>query len=108
MAPMFYHKGLDKCMGKVMGEEDKELNNKQAECAETGWNCGVALNSILAEYKDGNGLGELFNEYGKPDHRGVGHIWKELELVGQIRNENTTRVKNEEKTNNGNAKGKDK
>jgi len=36
MAPMFYHKGLDKCMGKVMGEEDKELNNKQAECAETG------------------------------------------------------------------------
>ncbi|MCK4829474.1 hypothetical protein KA005_77835 [bacterium] len=29
MAQMFYYKGLDKCMGRIMGMEDKGLSNKQ-------------------------------------------------------------------------------
>jgi hypothetical protein len=76
----------------------------QATCAETRENCEVTLDSLLAEYKDGTGMGDLFEEYGKPEHLGVGHIRKELEPVGQVKNEHTKR----EKTNNGKAKGKDK
>ena len=67
-------------------------------------NCEVSLEGLLAEYKDGIGMGELFEMYGKPEHLGVGHIRKELEPVGQIKNEHTK----VEKTNNGKAKGKDK
>ena len=72
------------------------VEDAQATCAETGENCGVTLDSLLAEYKDGTGMGELFEMYGKPEHLGVGQIRKELD------------PKNKEKTNNGKAKGKDK
>ena len=84
------------------------VEDAQAECAETGENCGVTLESLIAERKDGVGMGELFEEYDKPEHLGVGQIRKESEPVGKIRNENTNHVKNEKKTNNGKAKGKDK
>jgi len=40
-------------------------------CAETGENYGVPLDSLLAEYKDGIGMGELFEKYDKPEHFGV-------------------------------------
>ena len=84
------------------------VEDAQAECAETGENCGVTLESLIAERKDGVGMGELFEEYGKPEHLGVSQVRKESEPVGKIRNENTNHVKNEKKTNNGKAKGKDK
>ncbi len=72
------------------------VEDAQATCLESGENCGVTLDSLLAEYKDGTGMGELFEVYGKPEHLGVGHIRKELDPKGK------------EKTNNGKAKGKDK
>jgi len=88
------------------------VESAQAACAESGGTndvaCGVTLESLIAEYKDGIGMGELFEKYGKPENLGVGHIRKESDSVGQIKNEHTKRVKNEEKTNNGKAKGKDK
>ena len=84
------------------------VEDAQAECAETGENCGVTLESLIAERKDGTGLGELFEMYGKPEHLGVGQVRKELEPVGQTQNENANHVKNEKKTNNGKAKGKNK
>jgi len=68
------------------------VNEAQAECAETGINCDVTVDSLLAEYETGSGMGELFAKYGKPETTGV----------GQVRNEE------KEKTNNGKAKGKDK
>ncbi len=74
------------------------VEDAQATCLESGENCGVTIESLLAEYEDGEGMGELFEKYSKPENLGVGHI----------RNEHTKRVKNEEKTNNGLAKGKDK
>jgi hypothetical protein len=80
------------------GEIVKLMEIVQATCDESGENCGITIDSLLAEYEDGNGMGALFENYGKPEHLGV----------GQIQNENTYRVKNEEKTNNGKAKGKDK
>ena len=65
-------------------------------CAETRENCGVTFNGLLAEYKDGIGMGELFKKYGKQEHLGVGQIRKESDPKGKV------------KTNNGKAKGKDK
>ncbi len=58
--------------------------------------CEVTLDSLLEEYKEGTGMGELFDKYGKPEHLGVDQIRKELD------------PKDKEKTNNGKAKGKNK
>lgn len=98
------HEGEDLGFGEIV----KLMGIVEGICAESGENCGVTLDGLLAEYKDGTGMGELFEKYGKPEHLGVGQIRKELESVGQIQHENTNRVKNQEKTNNGKAKGKDK
>lgn len=67
------------------------VENAQAACVDNQENCEVTLESLLDEYKDGTGMGELFEIYGKPENLGVGHIREE-----------------KEKTNNGKAKGKNK
>jgi len=66
----------------------------QAACALEGVNCDVTLDGLIAEYKAGVGMGELFQKYGKPENLGVGHIRKEADP--------------KEKSNNGNANGKNK
>ena len=66
----------------------------QAACALEGVNCDVTLEGLIAEYKAGVGMGELFQKYGKPENLGVGHIRKEADP--------------KEKSNNGNANGKNK
>jgi hypothetical protein len=48
----------------------------QATCALEGLNCGVTLDSLIAEYKAGAGMGELFQKYGKPEFTGVGQVRK--------------------------------
>ena len=58
---------------------------------------GVTLDDLVAQFKDGIGLGELFEMYCKPEHIGVGQIRKELKELNPS-----------EKTNNGKAKGKNK
>ena len=58
---------------------------------------GVTLDDLVADFKGGIGLGELFELYCKPDHLGVGQIRKELKELNPS-----------EKTNNGKAKGKNK
>jgi len=78
------------------GEIVKLLRIAEGICAETGENCSVALDSLLAEYDHGIGMGELFKKYGKQEHLGVGQIRKESDPKGKV------------KTNNGKAKGKDK
>ena len=82
------------------------------ECAEGG----VILDILVAEFKDGIGLGELFEMYCKPEHLGVGQIRKNLnpeeepqpgvggvDLTGE-----ELGLMGKEKTNKGKAKGKDK
>jgi hypothetical protein len=64
----------------------------QAECEASGTNCDVTVDSLLAEYNSGTGMGELFAKYDKPEITGV----------GQVRNGD------KEKSNNGKAKGKNK
>ena len=44
------------------------VEDAQAECAETGENCELTLDELLAEYEDGIGMGELFEIYGKSEH----------------------------------------
>jgi len=87
------------------GEIVKLMEIVEEMCAGVD-DCELTLDILLAKREDGIGMGELFEMYGKPEHLGVGQIRKELEPVGQIKNENAF-VK-EEKTNNGKAKGKDK
>jgi hypothetical protein len=64
----------------------------QAACTLEGVNCDVTLDSLVAEYKSGAGMGELFKEYGKPEFTGVGQVRKAAEP--------------KVKANNGHAKGK--
>ncbi len=64
----------------------------QAACALEGINCDVTLDSLVAEYKAGAGMGELFKKYEKPEYMGVGQVRKAA-------NPNV-------KSNNGKAKGK--
>ena len=66
----------------------------RAACVLEGVNCDVTLEGLVAEYKDGAGMGALFKEYGKPSLLGVGQVRKELNP--------------KEKSNNGKAKGKNK
>jgi len=72
------------------------VENAQVACLDIGKNCEVTLKSLVDEYECGTGMGELFEKYGKPENLGVGQIRKELD------------PKENEKTNNGKAKGKDK
>jgi len=66
--------------------------NAQAACVENnGENCEITLGSLLIEYKNGAGMGDLFEKYGKPENLGV----------GQIREESNPN--NKEKSNNGNG-----
>lgn len=51
----------------------------QAACALEGLNCDVTLDSLVAEYKAGEGMGELFKKYGKPEYTGVGQVRKAAE-----------------------------
>ncbi len=69
----------------------------QAACTLEGINCDVTLDGLVAEYKAGSGMGELFKKYGKPEYTGVGQVRKAAEA-------NTFEV--QEKSNNGKAKGK--
>lgn len=64
----------------------------QATCALEGIFCEVTLDSLVAEYKAGAGMGDLFKKYGKPEYTGVGQIRKAAEPKVN--------------SNNGNSKGK--
>lgn len=81
--------------GLGFGEITKLLQmtvEAQAACALEGIHCGVTLDSLVAEYKAGAGMGELFQKYGKPEFTGVGQVRKAADP--------------EVKSNNGLAKGK--
>jgi hypothetical protein len=69
----------------------------QESCELYGTNCDVTVDSLLAEYNSGSGMGELFDKYGKPEITGVGQTKKIYDEDG-----------NKVKTNNGKANGKDK
>jgi hypothetical protein len=70
----------------------------QGSCKLEGINCDVTLDSLVAEYKAGDGMGELFDKYGKPAYTGVGQVRKAAETNGQSNNGNGK----------GNGKGKGK
>jgi hypothetical protein len=69
----------------------------QESCELYGTDCDVTVDSLLAEYKSGLGMGELFAKYGKPEITGVGQTKKIYDEDG-----------NKVKTNNGKANGKNK
>jgi len=71
-------------------------NNAAAICADTGEFCDVTYETLLAEYDANPSMGALFAKYGKPENLGV----------GQLKNDPPGQAK--EKSNYGQAKGKDK
>ena len=71
--------------------------NAQAVCVENNEeNCEVTLGSVLVEYENGTGMGELSEKHGKPENMGVGQIQKDLDTE-------KSDPKEKEKTNNGKA-----
>lgn len=88
------------------------VQEAQSACADDEKFCDVTLESILQEYKDGDGFGALFEKYGKPGMTGVGHVRKAAEEeVGDAEGEefeHQFNARSKEKSNNGKAKGKDK
>ena len=46
MVLMFYYKGLDKYMGRIMGKEDKGLSNKQDAAQEVVGRKSLIINDI--------------------------------------------------------------
>jgi hypothetical protein len=73
------------------------VTEAQESCELNGTNCDVTVDSLLAEYNTGVGMGELFAKYGKPEITGVGQTKKVYDEDG-----------NKVKTNNGKANGKTK
>ncbi|MDK2981635.1 MAG: hypothetical protein PWQ55_1982 [Chloroflexota bacterium] len=69
----------------------------QESCQLYGTNCDVTVDSLLAEYNSGLGMGQLFDKYGKPEITGVGQTKKVVDEDG-----------NKVKSNNGKANGKNK
>lgn len=68
------------------------MEEAKVACAAEGIKCDLTIDSLVAEYKAGAGMGELFKTYGKPEFTGVGQVRKEANP--------------KEKSNNGKAKGK--
>ncbi|RJQ40238.1 MAG: hypothetical protein C4545_09085 [Anaerolineaceae bacterium] len=64
------------------------------ECASTGLNCDVDVDTLIEQFKAGVSIGTLTETYGKPETLGVGHI---KENAGQ----NQNKVKNENTHKNG-------
>jgi hypothetical protein len=91
----------------------------QEACSDAEEACGVTVEELIAAFQSGQGMGQLFKEYGKPSMLGVGHVRKALaaeaaagEEVGGGKNkpdknkaDKTTGVCNA-RSNGGNAKAK--
>jgi len=79
----------------------------QAACALEGINCDVTLDSLVAEYKAGEGMGELFKKYDKPEYTGVGQVRKTAEpKADKPKPDKPKAAEPKVKSNNGKAKGK--
>lgn len=62
----------------------------QAQCAETGENCDVTIDSLIAQFESGMGVGDLEETYGKPAAMGVGQVKGTQESSqNTVKNQNT-------------------
>jgi len=63
----------------------------QAACAEqvdpAAVECGVSVEDLVAEFRTGTGMGQLFKKYTKPAHLGVGHIRKAFKQAAEAAQE---------------------
>ena len=75
----------------------------QESCELYGTNCDVTVDSLLAEYNSGLGMGQLFDKYGKPEITGVGQTKKVVDEDG-----NKIKSNNGNTNSNGKANGKNK
>lgn len=62
------------------------------ECAATGLNCDVDIDSLIEQFKSGVSIGDLNETYGKPDTLGIGHIKdNKSQNQNKVRNENANK-----------------
>lgn len=73
-------------------------------CELEGIHCDVTLDSLIEQYQSGTGMGELFQEYGKPEITGVGQVRQLTDPKGKPEFSNSS---NKDKNPN-HANGKDK
>jgi hypothetical protein len=57
--------------------------------------CGVSVEDLVARVTAGEGIGQLFKEYGKPDKLGVGHVRQDLD--GKDKDKDKDKNNNKEK-----------
>jgi len=58
----------------------------QRQCVDEGEWCDVSVDSLVAEFQSGVGMGELFKLYGKPALLGIGHVRHyERRQAGRVR-----------------------
>ncbi len=50
----------------------------QEACSDAEEACGVTVEELIEAFQSGQGMGQLFKEYGKPSMLGVGHVRKAL------------------------------
>ncbi len=55
------------------------VTQAQALCGSDGLYCDVTVDTLVAEYKSGAGMGDMFKKYGKPENTGVGQVRKAAE-----------------------------
>jgi hypothetical protein len=70
----------------------------------------LTVEELVAQVQSGVGMGQLFEEYGRPAMLGVGHVRqetkKQTETTPETNDETSTETTNDEQTGNGNGQGR--
>lgn len=67
------------CLTAEEAPESAEGEDPEAETADP---CEASLDSLVEAFQSGTGLGQLFQQYGKPSILGVGHVRQAIEGTG--------------------------
>ena len=85
---------------KLYAIAQEQADNCQTASTEDSALC-PAVEELVALFKSGVGMGQIFKDYGKPDKLGVGHVRQEL---NQDKVTEKDKNKDKDKTNNGKGK----
>ncbi|HEX6302785.1 MAG TPA: hypothetical protein VFZ76_01240 [Anaerolineales bacterium] len=61
---------------------EQEAETQEAASTEDGDPCAITLQSLVDDFKGGMGIGQMFQQYGKPDKVGIGHVRNDKENKG--------------------------
>lgn len=61
---------------------EQAAETQEAASTEDGDPCAITLQSLVDDFKGGMGIGQMFQQYGKPDKVGIGHVRNDKENKG--------------------------